>query len=142
MEKEKTKRKFKPIGFLIIGIVILIVPSAIYLGFLIPKMQEQYIVMMASGGVIGGSGATAASFIPEDSKRGTLFKTATKAFTLLTVLTLIQDFIGPLIGVGIVFSVCYIVFLIMKGLWKDGREKERNAKLAETIKRSIIENSK
>ena len=57
-----------PIWYLIIGIFILVAPTVIYLGFLIPQLTEAYNVLMASGGVIGGAGFYAASKIPEKLK--------------------------------------------------------------------------
>lgn len=136
------KRKMRPIGFLIIGIIVLIVPASIYVGFLIPKLQEEYAILMASGGVLGGSGMFGSSMISEKSRWGTIFKTASKSFTLLVVVTLVRDFIKPLIGLAAVLIVSYIVFLIFKELWKDGRRKEQDVNLAEEIARAASEGVK
>lgn len=137
-----TKRKMRPIGFLIIGIVILIVPTAVYLCFLVPKLQDEYAILMASGGVIGGSGMFGSSMISEKTRWGAIFKTASKSFTLLVVVTLVREFIKPLIGLAAVLIVSYIVFLIFKELWKDGRRKEQDVNLAKEIARAASEGVK
>lgn len=142
MEGVKSKKPFNPIWFLIIGIAILIVPSAIYIGFLIPQMSEEYAILMGSGAGIGGTGLFATGFIPETAKYGTLYKTASKSLTLLVVITLVQNFIGQLIGLMAVFAVSYIIFLVMRGLWRDGRRKKQDAQLADQVARSIVEASK
>lgn len=134
------KRKaIKPIWWLIIGICILIIPTGIYLGFLIPQMKDEYIVLMSSGGAIGSAGLFGANMIPETAKFGTLYKTASKAMTMLVVITLVQDFIGQLLGLVAVFAVSYIVFLIMRGLWKDGKQARANLLLAKEVSRNTAE---
>ena len=57
--------KNHPVFYLIIGVFVLIVPTTIYLCFLVPKLSEAYNVLMASAGVIGGAGMYGASKIPE-----------------------------------------------------------------------------
>lgn len=136
MEKQ---RKRHPGLFLFIGIIVLIVPSAIYLGFLIPGMKDEYIVLMSSGGVIGGAGLFGSSKIPDETKHGALFKTTSKAFTLLVVITLVQEFIGQLLGLAAVMIISYIIFLIMRGLYKNGKRARENAELAEEVSRSTAE---
>lgn len=138
----KEKKKFNPIWFLIIGICFLLIPAGIYLGFLIPQMKDEYVILMASGGCIGSGGIAAAQFIPETAKFGTLYKTASKSFSLLIVITLVQDFIPQLIGLAAVLVVSYIIFVIFKELWKNGKRKLENAELAKEITRSINEASK
>lgn len=138
----KEKKHIRPVWFLIIGIFFLIVPTAIYLGFLIPAMKDEYIVLMSSGGAIGSAGLFGANMIPETAKFGTLYKTASKAMTLLVVITLVQDFIGQLLGLAAVFVVSYIVFLIFKGLWKDGRQAKLTVRLAREIPQGPIETTK
>ena len=133
------RRKIKPIWFLIIGLIILIVPTAIYLGFLIPRMSEEYIILMSSGGAIGGAGMLGTHVIPEKTKYGALYKTASKSFTLLVVITLIQEFIKQLIGLAAVMVISYIVFLIFKEAWKNARHAQENLELTEEITRSISE---
>lgn len=138
MEK---KRTFKPIGFLIIGILFLIVPSAIYLGFLIPKMSEQYIILMSSGAGIGGAGMFGTGMIPETAKFGTLYKTASKALTMLVVITLVQNFIGQLIGLAATFAVSYVIYRIFKEAWKHGRQRTENRILAQEVAGSVVKAS-
>lgn len=134
--------KKHPIWFLIIGIAVLVIPTAVYLAFLVPKLTEEYNVLMASGGVIAGGGFYGANAISEKVKYGKLFKMAAKSFTLLTVVTLVQEFIIELVGLVAVFVMCFIVFQILKGEWKDGKRKRENTELAEAIARSITETSK
>lgn len=135
-------RKIKPIWFLIIGLVFLIVPSAIYLGFLIPQMADEYIIYMSSGGVIGGAGMFGTAMIPEKTRYGALYKTACKSFTLLVVITLVQEFVKQLIGLAAVFVVSYIIFLIFKELWKNGKRAKEDAELAEEVARGVAQASK
>lgn len=139
---EKTKKQFNPIWFLIIGIFILVVPSAIYLGFLIPSMKEEYVVLLSSGGCIGGAGTFGATMIPDKTKYGTLYKTASKSFTMLVVVTLIKDFIAQIIGLIAVAVVSYILFIIFKELWSNGKRRRENKELATEITRGITEASK
>lgn len=134
--------KKHPIWFLIIGIFILVVPTVIYLCFLIPKLSEEYNILMASGGVIGGAGFYGAQKIPEKVKYGSLFKLAANSFTTLTVLTLVNQFIMQLIGLVATFIISFIIFIILKGAWKDGRRKKENAELATEIARSVNEITK
>lgn len=136
------KRKMRPIVYLIIGIIILIVPTTIYLCFLIPKLQTEYTILMASGGIIGGSGMFGSSMIPDKTRYGAIFKTASKSFTLLVVVTLVREFIKPLIGLAAVLIVSYIIFLIFKELWKNARRVKENGNLAEEIARGITETIK
>ena len=131
-----------PIWYLIIGIIILIVPTAIYLGFLIPTMSAEYNVLMASGGIIGGAGFYWTSRIPKDIKYSGLFKLATNSFTILSIVTLVQEFALRLIGVVITFIISFIIFIIFKGAWKNGRERLKNEKLAEEVARNVAENIK
>lgn len=138
----KERKRIHPVWFLVIGIFILVVPSAVYLGFLIPEMTDEYIVLMSSGGAIGSAGLFGANMIPETAKFGTLYKTASKAMTMLVVITLIQDFIGQLLGLAAVFVVSYILFLIFKGLWKDGRQAKLAVQLAKEVSRGPLETAK
>lgn len=133
--------KKHPIWYLIIGIFILIVPTIIYLCFLIPKLSEEYNILMASGGVIGGVGLYGTSKIPEKIKYSSLMKLAGNAFTILTVTAVIEKFIIEIIGLIIVIIISYIIFAIFKELWKDGKQKNRNSELAEEIARNITKNS-
>ena len=142
MEKEKkAKKPFNPVWFLVIGITILIVPSAVYLGFLIPQMSEEYAILMGSGAGLGGTGLFATGLIPETAKYGTLYKTASKATTLLVVITLVQNFIGQIIGLAATFAVSYIIFLIMRSMWKDGKQRKQNEYLAKEVARNTAKAS-
>lgn len=141
MEK-KEKKPFNPVWWLVIGICFLVIPTAIYLGFLIPRLTEEYAILMGSGAGLGGAGLFATGMIPETAKYGTLYKTASKATTLLVVITLVQNFIGQLIGLAAVFAVSYIIFIVMRGLWRDGRQRKQNEQLAEQVARSITEATK
>lgn len=136
------KKKFRPIGFLIIGIIVLIVPTLIYLCFLIPQMKDEYIILMSSSGVIGGAGMFGTQMIPDKVKFGTLFKTASKSFTLLVMITLVQEFIGQLLGLIITFLISFIIFLVMKELWKDAKRAKQDQNLAAEVARSITETTK
>lgn len=134
-----SKSKFRPIGYMIFGIMFLLIPSAIYLGFLIPAMKDEYTVLMASGGCIGGAGMFGANMIPDKVKFGTLYKTAAKSFTLLTVITLVKDFIPQIIGLIATAIVSYIIFIIFRELYRNGKRREQSAELAQEITRSVVE---
>lgn len=142
VQTKKERKPMNPIWFLVIGICILIIPTAIYLGFLIPKMSEEYIILMSSAGVVGGSGMFGTEMIPEKVKFGALFKTASKAFTALVCLTLVQDFLPAILGLLAVFAVSFIIFKIMRSLYKDGKQKRANADLAKEVARGITEGTK
>ena len=129
--------KKKPIWFLVIGIIVLIVPTSIYLGFLIPQLKEEYIVLMSSGGVIAGGGMYGAQIIPEKVKYSSLYKTSARSFTLLTVITLVQEFIMEIIGLVAVFIISFIIFSILKETWKNARRRKENTEFAEEIARNI-----
>lgn len=142
MKEKKEKKPMHPIWFLIIGIIILIVPAAVYLGFLIPKLTAEYNILLASGGVIGSGGIAATSLIPEKAKFGTLYKTASKSFTLLAVITVVQNFLPQILGLIATVLVSYIIFMIMKELWKNGREKRNALYIAKEVARSTTEATK
>lgn len=134
--------KKHPIWYLIIGIIVLTVPTGVYLGFLIPAMSETYNVLMASGGVIGGAGFYGASRIPKEVKYSGLFKLAANSFTILTVITLVQEFVLQLIGLISVFIVSFIAFIILKGAWKNGKQRLKDERLATEVARNIAETLK
>lgn len=134
--------KKRYIWFLVIGIIILIVPTGVYLGFLIPKLKEEYIILMASGGVVGGGGYYGVSQIPDKVKYSGLFKLSAKAFTLLTIATLVEQFLGEIIGLIIVAVISYIVFKVLLEVYRERRQEYRNAKLAKEVARSVNEASK
>lgn len=132
-------QRMKPVWNLVIGVAFLIIPTAIYLGFLIPKMQEEYIILMSSGGVIGGAGMFGTSIIPEKMKYGTVYKLTSKSFTLLVIITLVREFVGQIIGLAAVFAVSYIIFIIFKERWKHARREKENGELAEEVARAVTE---
>ena len=134
--------KKHPILYLIIGIIILIVPTVIYLCFLIPEMSETYNVLMASGGIIGGAGFYGANRIPKDIKFSGLFKLAANSFTILTIITLVQEFALQLVGLVAVFVVSFIAFIILKGAWKNGRQRLKDERLATEVARNIVKTIK
>lgn len=136
------KKKIHPIWYLVIGIVLLVVPIAVYLAFLIPAMKEEYIVLMASGGAIGGTGMLGTQLISEKTKTGAIFKTASKSFTLLVVVTLVQEFVNQLLGLAAVAIVSFILFLIFRSKYKDERRKREDGELAEKVAKSIVEVTK
>lgn len=131
-----------PIWYLIIGIIVLIVPTGVYLVFLIPSMSETYNVLMASGGVIGGAGFYGASRIPKEVKYSGLFKLAANSFTILTVITLVQEFALQLVGLVAVFIISFIAFIILKGAWKNGKQRLKDERLATEIARNVAETIK
>lgn len=131
--------KKRPWTILALAIFILIVPTIIYLCFLIPQLKEEYNVLMVSGGIIGGTGLYGTSKIPEKVKYSGLFKTASTAFTLLTVTTLIEKFIAKIIGLVAVFVVSYIIFKILLEVWRSARRRKENSELATEIARNITE---
>ena len=133
--------KKHPIWYLVIAILILIVPTTIYLCILVPRLSEEYNVLMASGGVVGGAGLYGASKIPDKVKHGGLFKTAANSFTILTVTVLVEEFIIELVGLVAVFVVCFITFKILVEVWKNARRRKENRELAREIARSVNENS-
>lgn len=134
--------KKKYIWYLVIGIIVLLVPTIIYLCFLIPKMKEEYIMLMSSGGIISACGFTGASKIPEKIKFSSILKLAANSFTTFIVFTLIQDFFGEIIGLVIVFTISLIIFLILKEMYKNGKQRKQTTEIATEISRSIIETTK
>lgn len=133
--------KKHPIWYLIIAISILIIPTLIYLCFLVPRLSEEYNVLMTSGGVVGGAGLYGASKIPEKVKYSGLFKTAANSFTMLTVTVLVEEFIIEVVGLIAVFVVCFITFKILVEVWKNARRRKENGELAKEIARNLNETS-
>lgn len=132
--------KKNPIIYLIMGIVILIVPTVIYLCFLIPQMSEEYNILMASGGVISLGGMYGANAIPDKVKFGALYKTAAKSFTLLVAITLVEKFIMQIIGLICTFVASYIIFIIFKEIWKNARRRKQNTELAKEVAQGVALN--
>lgn len=131
-----------PFIWVILGIIILVVPTIVYLCFLVPKLNETYNILMTSGGIISTSGFYGASKIPETWKSASLFKLAANSFTALITITIVQEFLPQLIGLVFVIVVSFILFKFCIGRYKDGRRKLENRELAEQIARSIAETSK
>lgn len=131
--------KKHPIWYLIIAIAILVIPTTIYLCFLIPKLSEEYNILMSSGGIIGGAGLYGASKIPDKIKYGGLFKTAANSFTILTVTVLVEEFIVSLVGLVAVFVVCFIAFKILMEVWRNARRRKENSEFASQVARNINE---
>ena len=134
--------KKRYIWILISAIVALVVPTVIYLCFLIPQMKEEYIVLMSSGGVIAGGGLYGANAIPEKVKYSGLFKMSARAFTFLTVVTLVEKFILQLIGLVATIVLSYVVYKILLEVYRDRKQARQNDELARKIARSIDETSK
>lgn len=134
------KRRY--IIFLVVGIVILVVPTTVYLCFLLPQMKEQYIVLMASGGVVGGTGIYGVRAIPDKIKYSGLFKLSAKAFTLLTISALVEQFYSQIIGLVIVAVISFIIFKILLEVYRDRRQAYRDARLAREVARSVNEITK
>ena len=125
------------IWFFIFAIFILIVPTVVYLCFLIPKMKDEYIMLMSSGGVIGGAGLYAANLIPEKVKFSGLFKTSARSFTLLTVTILVEKFIDEIIGLAVTVILSYIAYKILMEVYRDRKYAQQSAKLAQEITRNV-----
>lgn len=134
--------KNKCILFLVFGIVILIVPTIIYLCFLIPTMSEEYIVLMSSAEIIGGGGMYGASVIPDKKKYSGMFKLATNAFTIMTVITLVEKFIMQIMGLVVVFIISFIVFKIFMEMYKNERTRKQNIELAKEIQRNASKDTR
>ena len=131
-----------PIWYLIIAIAVLIVPTIIYLCFLVPQLTERYNVLMSSAGVIGGSGFYGASKIPTTWKYSGIFKTAVNSFTVLIVGTLVNEFAMQIIFLIALFVACFLTYKILMEKWKDGKRRKDNEYIAEQIARSIDKTSK
>ena len=131
--------KKHPIWYMIIGLAFLLVPTIIYLIFLIPKLSDEYNVLIASGGVIGSSGLYLTEKIPETWHYSKIFKFASKSFTLLTVMTLVEKFYMQILGLLVVVVLSIIIFYIFKGLYSNGKQRNENERLANEVTRSVIE---
>lgn len=125
----------------IIAILILITPTIIYLCFLIPKMKEEYAVLMSSGGILAGGGMYAANFIPEKVKFSSIYKLSVRSFSIMVAITLVEKFMYQIIGLVATFIASYIIFKILMEVYKNGRRKKENRELAEEIARSVTKNS-
>lgn len=132
----------KPILFLVLGLFLLIVPTIIYLCFLVPQLSEEYNILMASGGVIGGSGLYGTSKISDKIKYSGWYKTSCSTFTILTVITLVEKFIMKLIFLVVCILLSLIAYKICKELYKKYRRIKENEQLAKTITQNIANCSK
>lgn len=129
--------KKKYIWFLVSAIFFLVVPTVIYLFFLIPKLKDEYIMLMSSGGVIGGAGMYAANAIPDKIKFSGLFKTSARSFTLLIVTVLVEKFINELIGLAVTIILSYIAYKILMEVYHDRKHSQQSTELAQEIARNI-----
>lgn len=134
--------KEHPIWYRVIGLFILIVPTLIYLCFLVPCLSEEYNVLMASGGIIGGAGFYASSLIPAEKQYSSLYKTACNSFTVLVVITLVEKFIIQLVFLVALFIVCFITYKILEGVYKNAVYDKKSRELSKQIASSIVECSK
>lgn len=134
--------KKHPIWYLIIGIFILIIPTLIYLVFLIPKMSVEYNILMASGGIIGGSGFYASSVIPAGIKNKGLYKLASNSFTIMCVIVLVNKFIMQIIGLVSTFILSFIIYKIFKEIWKNAKREKEHRELADEIARNVAKITK
>ena len=129
--------KKKYIWFLVSAIFVLVVPTVVYLFFLIPKLEDEYIMLMSSGGVIGGAGMYAANAIPDKVRFSSLFKTSARSFTILTVTILVEKFINELIGLAVTIILSYIAYKILREVYHDRKRSQQSTELAQEIARNI-----
>ena len=129
--------KKKYIWFLVSAIFVLVVPAVVYLCFLIPKLEDEYIMLMSSGGVIGGAGMYAANAIPDKVRFSSLFKTSARSFTILTVTILVEKFINELIGLAVTIILSYIAYKILMEVYHDRKRSQQSSELAQEIARNI-----
>lgn len=123
--------------YLVFGIIILIVPTFIYLYILVPQLKEEYTSLLASGGIIGAGGYSGGYLIPAGTKRASLLKLTTNIFTTLIISMVVQEFINEIFFLVVTFVVSFIIFLILKSVYKEKKEIARDERLAKTIKESI-----
>lgn len=128
--------KKHPILYLILSIVVLIIPTTTYLCFLIPKLSEEYNVLMSSAGIIGGAGIYGASKIPDTIKFSSMYKLASNAFSLMAVTVLVEKFIIQLVGLTAVFVLSFIAYKILLEVYRNGKRRKQNEELAREISRS------
>lgn len=133
--------KKKYILIAIIAYFVLIVPTVIYLCWLIPRLTAEYNTMLASGGMIGGAAFYGASKIPDTIKFSGLFKTASRSYTLLIISILVKEFYIECVALFAIIISCYIVFKILKGMYYDRKRQFENKQLAREISSSLNERS-
>lgn len=134
--------KKRYIWIAIIAYIVLIVPTVIYLCWLIPNLTAEYNTMLASGGMIGGAAFYGASKIPDTVKFSGLFKTASRSYTLLIISILVKEFYIECVALFAIIISCYIVFKILKGIYYDRKRRFENKQLAREISSSLNERSK
>ena len=134
--------KKKYIWFLVSAIFVLVVPTVVYLFFLIPKLEDEYIMLMSSGGVIGGAGMYAANAIPDKVRFSSLFKTYARSFTILTVTILVEKFINELIGLAVTIILSYIAYKILMEVYHDRKRSQQSTERAQEIARNIDSTTK
>lgn len=122
---------------LVLAILVLTVPTILYLIWLVPQLSAEYTSLLASAGIIGGAGTYGANAIPDEVKYGTLFKTASKAYTMLIVLTIVEKFLNKLILLGAILILSYIIFKILIDIWHTLRRRKENGQLATEIARNL-----
>lgn len=130
-----------PIIYLLIGITFLVVPTVVYLIFLVPKLCEEYNILMSSAGIIGSTGMYATSKIPEKWKYSALAKTASNSINALIVMTIVQEFVNEIIGLFAVFIASLIIYKIFVEVWKGAKQRKQNSELAKEIARSVSKTS-
>lgn len=128
--------------YIVFGVFFLLVPTAIYLAFLVPKMSAEYNALMASGGIIGGAGLYGVEKIPDYIKGSSLYKLAGKSFTLMSVIILVEKFIIQIIGCVATFIVSFIVFKIFMSCYKNAKRRIENGELAREVARAVTESAK
>lgn len=129
--------KKHPFILKMLGLFMLIVPTIIYLIFLIPNLSEEYTILMSSGGMIGGVGFVGSSKIPEKLPNSGLFKLASTSFTILIIITLVEEFIMELVFLVATIIVSYIVYKIIDNIYKKLKRLKENEQLAQQITSSI-----
>lgn len=134
--------KKHPFLIRLLGLTILIVPTLIYLCFLIPALSEEYTVLMSSSGIIGGAGFLGSSKIPVDTKNSSLLKLASNAFTTLVMITLVQEFIMELVFLAVTFITSFIIYKLFEEMYQDAKRRKENEQLSTSISQNIIKTTK
>lgn len=134
--------KNKPIIILILSIFILIVPTVIYLCFLVPCLSKEYNILMSSAGIIGGSGFYGTSKIPSGIKFSSLLKLACNSFNIFVIVLLVQKFIPQIIGLAATVVISFIVFKILLEVYKNAKRDKKSKQIAEEVARNIVESTK
>lgn len=131
-----------PILYKLLGLFFLIIPTVIYLIFLVPQLSEEYNILMSSAGILGGSGFYASSKIPETFETSGLIKLASKSFTLFVVVSLVEKFIMQILFLCVTIVISYIVYKIFDIIYKKKKKVLEDEQLANKITSSIVENIK